>query len=150
MRRKGPWSPDQTDQFFEETRAPLRLACNGASGHPVLASLWFVPLAGELWCATQRTADVVTHLRADPRCAFEVSVESPPYRGVRGPAHATLHERRGEEILRVLIDRYLGDSSSRLANLLLARVAHETAIAIAPQTMFSWDYQKRMGGPVEP
>jgi hypothetical protein len=49
-------------------------------------------------------------------------VESPPYRGVRGRGIATLNDDRGEEILRRLIERYLGDSSSRLASFLLARV----------------------------
>jgi nitroimidazol reductase NimA-like FMN-containing flavoprotein (pyridoxamine 5'-phosphate oxidase superfamily) len=145
MRRKGPWSTEQIERFLEESRAPIRLACNGVSGHPVLASLWFVPLDGKLWCATQRTASVVSHLSRDPRCAFEVSVESPPYCGVRGQGLATLHDDRGEEILRVLIDRYLGDSTSRLARFLLARVEHETAIAIEPQTLVSWDYRERMG-----
>jgi hypothetical protein len=146
MRCKGPWPPEQIERFLREFRAPIRLACNGASGHPVLASLWFIPLDGKLWCATQRTASVVTHLSRDPRCAFEVSVESPPYRGVRGPGLATLHDDRGEEILRMLIDRYQKDSTSRLAAFLLARVEHETAIAIEPQMLVSWDYQERMGG----
>jgi len=145
MRRKGPWSTGKIGRFLEESRVPIRVACNGASGHPVLASLWFVPLDGKLWCATQQTAKVVSHFRRDPRCAFEVSVESPPYRGVRGPGVATLHENRGEEILRMLIDRYLRDSTSRLAGFLLARVEHEAAIAIDPQALVSWDYQERMG-----
>jgi nitroimidazol reductase NimA-like FMN-containing flavoprotein (pyridoxamine 5'-phosphate oxidase superfamily) len=145
MRRKGPWSTEQIERFLEESRAPIRLACNGASGHPVLASLWFVPLDDKLWCATPRTARVVSHLSRDPRCAFEVSVESPPYRGVRGQGVATLRKNRGEEILRMLIDRYLGDSTSQLAAFLLARVEHEVAIAIEPQTLVSWDYQERMG-----
>jgi hypothetical protein len=45
----------------------------------------------------------------------------------------------------MLIDRYLEDSTSRLAGLLLARVEHETAIAIEPHTLVSWDYRERMG-----
>jgi hypothetical protein len=144
MRRKGPWSPEQTGRFLDETRAPIRLACNGGSGHPVLASLWFVPLEGKLWCATQQSASVASHLSRDPRCGFEVSVESPPYRGIRGPGSATLHPGRGEEILRTLLDRYLGDATSRIARLLLERVETETAIAIEPQAIISWDYRERM------
>jgi hypothetical protein len=144
MRQKGPWSTDQIERFLEETRVPIRLACNGASGHPVLASLWFALLDGKLWCATQRTASVASILTRDPRCAFEVSVETPPYRGVRGPGLATLHDDRGGEILNMLIERYLGDPTSRLARILLARVERETAIAIEPQTIVSWDYKERM------
>jgi hypothetical protein len=45
----------------------------------------------------------------------------------------------------MLIDRYLEDSTSQLAGFLLARVEHEIAIAIEPQTLVSWDYQERMG-----
>jgi len=145
MSDKGPWSASQIARFLRETRVPIRVACNGASGHPVLASLWFVPMEGRLWCATQRTARVASILDRDPRCAFEVSVETPPYCGVRGPGLATMHEDRGEEILRALIDRYLGDSSRKLAGLLVARAAHETAIAIEPKSLISWDYRERMG-----
>jgi len=145
VRRKGPWSKERIERFLEDTRVPIRLACLGSSGHPVLASLWFAPLEGRLWCATQRTASVASILARDPRCAFEVSLESPPYRGVRGPALAALHEPRGGEILRLLIDRYLGDSNPQLAELLLARAETETAIAIEPQMLVSWDYEERMG-----
>jgi hypothetical protein len=49
------------------------------------------------------------------------------------------------EALRILIDRCLEDSNSRLAGFPLARVGHETAIAIEPQTLASWDYRERMG-----
>ena len=145
MKHKGPWSGDQIQRFLRNTRIPARIACNGASGHPVLASLWFVPQDGKLWCATQRGASVVSLLTRDPRCAFEVSVETPPYRGVRGTGVATLHEDRGEEMLRVLIERYHGGTDSKLASLLLAHAKQEVAIGIEPRTLVSWDYQERMG-----
>jgi hypothetical protein len=144
MKYKGPWSKEQVERFLRETQIPVRLACNGASGHPVLVSLWFIPLDDKLWCATQRTAQVASILDRDPRCAFEVSVEKPPYYGIRGPALATLHDDRGEEILRELIDRYLGNATSHLARFLLGRVESETAISIEPQILVSWDYRERM------
>lgn len=145
MQRRGPWSTEQSRSFLRDTRVPIRIACNGAAGHPLLASLWFIQRDDRLWCATQRSARVASLLARDPRCAFEISVESPPYRGVRGRGLATLHDDRGEEILRALIDRYLGDDTSRLASYLLRRVDGETAISIEPQTLVSWDYQERMG-----
>jgi hypothetical protein len=145
MKRKGPWSENEIERFIQETRVPLRLACNGASGHPVIASLWFLPRDGTMWCATQRTASVVSHLRRDRCCAFEVAPETAPYRGVRGQALAELHDERGEEILRLLIDRYLEDPNSRLARWLLSRARQDTAIAIEPLTLLSWDFRERMG-----
>ena len=145
MKQKGPWSTDRIDGFLRDARIPLRLACNGSSGFPILASLWFVPEDGRLWCASQRGSSVVSLLSRDPHCAFEVSVEAPPYHGVRGTGVATLQDDRGEEILRVLMERYLGGTDSKLARFLLSRVDQEIAIAIEPQTLVSWDYQQRMG-----
>ena len=146
MKSKDQWLEPEIQRLLDETRIPVRLSCNGASGCPVLASLWYLPEDGRLWCATQRSANVAKLLARDSQCAFEVSVESMPYRGVRGQGLATLHDDRGEEILLKLLDRYLGDSKSQLARSLLAQVATETAIAIEPKTIFSWDYTERMTG----
>ncbi len=145
MQIKGPWSQSQVDRFLAQTRIPLRLSVNGASGHPVLVSLWFLHRDGNLWCATQRDARVAALLARDPRCAFEVAPDALPYHGVRGQALATLHDERGGEMLADLIDRYLGDRSSGLARWLLGRADRETAISLAPRTFVSWDYRERMG-----
>jgi nitroimidazol reductase NimA-like FMN-containing flavoprotein (pyridoxamine 5'-phosphate oxidase superfamily) len=149
MNRKGPWSPAEVDRFLANWRIPVRLAVNGASGHPVLASLWYAHLDGAIWCATKRDSSIATSLARDPRCAFEIAPESRPYHGVRGQALAALHEARGEEILRRLIERYLDHDNSAFARWLLSRAAGETAIALSPLTLVSWDYRKRMSAPRE-
>jgi hypothetical protein len=140
----GPWSPDEIQRFLERVRVPVRLACNGASGHPVLAALWYLPEDDRIWCATQRSSSVAKLLARDPRCAFDISLESVPYRGIRGQALARLHDGRGEAVLRKLIERYLGDSNPGLARTLLSRAGTETAIAIEAQTLVSWDFTDRM------
>ena len=145
MSIKGPWSQAELEHFLDESRVPVRLACNGSSRNPVLVCLWYLPEDGRLWCATQRSASVAILLANDAKCAIDVSLESVPYRGVRGQGLATLYDERGEGILRKLIHRYLGDSKPELERSLLARAATETAIAIKPQTLVSWDYSARMG-----
>jgi hypothetical protein len=133
-------------EFIAATRVPLRLACNGSTGHPLLASLWFAPDGPLLWCATQCDAVVARRLGADPRCTIEVSEESMPYRGVRGRATATLHPERGPEILDRLIERYLGSERPDFARWLRERAEREVAIAIEPLELRSWDYTRRMDG----
>jgi nitroimidazol reductase NimA-like FMN-containing flavoprotein (pyridoxamine 5'-phosphate oxidase superfamily) len=144
MKLKGPWTGGKVDRFLTDTRMPIQIACNGSNGYPVLASLWFVPIEGKLYCATQRSARIISLISQDPRCAFELSIKVPPYRGVRGQGIATVHPGLGEKILHVLIDRYLGDSTSPPAPLLLARAEHEVAIAIEPRSLTSWDFTDRM------
>jgi nitroimidazol reductase NimA-like FMN-containing flavoprotein (pyridoxamine 5'-phosphate oxidase superfamily) len=145
MQITGPWTHAELDAFLAQSRIPIRLAVNGSRGHPLLASLWFVPQGDTIWCATQRSARIARALTRDPRCAFELAPETPPYRGVRGRALAALHDDRAEEILRLAIARYLGDPSSRFARWLLSRARNETAIALEPRSFFCWDYRERMG-----
>jgi hypothetical protein len=74
----GPWSEAEVKTFLGDSRVPVRVASNSASGYPLLASLWLVPLEGSLWCATHQKSQIAKQLASDPRCAFEVSVETPP------------------------------------------------------------------------
>lgn len=130
--------------YLDEMRIPLRLAVLTQSGWPVVLSLWYVLIDGVLWCATQDTARVVRYLRREPRCGFEVASEQPPYRGVRGQGRATVSPERGEEILGILLDRYLGGKGSSLARRLLARADREVAIGVTPTRVHTWDYTERM------
>lgn len=146
MKHASALITDEVAEYLQQTRIPLRLACVTESGWPMVLSLWFVPVDGRLYCATQRSAKVVRYLRREPRCAFEVAADEPPYRGVRGQAMAVLNEGRGKEILEILLVRYLGGTDSSLAKRLLARSENEVAIEIEPRTLFTWDYSARMRG----
>jgi len=115
-----------------------------ASGWPSVLSLWYLYRGGNLYCATQETANVVSYLRHDPRCAFEIAADQPPYCGVRGQGMAVLDVRLGSEILQQLLTRYLGSTDSPLAQRLLAQSQHEVAIIIQPIKVFTWNYTSRM------
>jgi hypothetical protein len=51
-----------------------------------------------------------------------------------------------EDILRLLIQRYLGDEESSLARWLLGRRSSEVTIRVVPSHLHSWDYTNRMTG----
>lgn len=136
----------QVQEHLDQARIPIRLGCQIPSGHPIVISLWFVARADALWCASLEDADVVGFLRENPRCGFEVARDEPPYRGVRGWGEAAIVPEMGEEILRVLIRRYLRDERTPLARWLLSRARHEVAIRIDPERLVTWDYTERMRG----
>jgi nitroimidazol reductase NimA-like FMN-containing flavoprotein (pyridoxamine 5'-phosphate oxidase superfamily) len=144
MRLDGPWSAEAVASYLESAVIPLRLGAVRADGAPIVLSLWFVPIDGELCCATRRAAYIVDLLRADPRCAFEIAADLPPYKGVRGQARATLDDDRGAQVLERLLHRYAVAPSSRLGHTLLARAHDETAIRLVPQSILSWDFTARM------
>lgn len=145
-RLSGPWSMAQVQEHLDQARIPIRLGCQTPSGHPIVISLWFVARGDALWCASLEDADVVSFLRKNPRCGFEVARDEPPYRGVRGWGEAAIVPEMGEEILRVLIRRYLRDERTPLARWLLSRARHEVAIRIDPERLVTWDYTERMRG----
>lgn len=137
------WTSEST-RYLQGTKIPLKLGGLTPSGWPVIVSLWFVLREGSLWCATQGSAKIADYLRRNPRCAFEVAPNQPPYKGIRGRATAKLHADRGEETLRILVDRYLGGTDSPLARRLLSKAATEVAIEINPVSIHAWDYTRRM------
>ncbi len=130
--------------YLETVRIPLRFACTTESGWPMAVSLWFKHQNGRLFCATQKSARVVSYLQNDPRCAFEIAADLPPYCGVRGQAIASIDENIGVEILEQLLVRYLGGMDSALGRNLLAKSDDEVAIILKPVKIYTWDFSSRM------
>ena len=129
--------------FLKEVNIPLRLSCLTTSGWPMIVSLWYLYSEGKLFCSTQKNSKLVKFLRQDPRCAFEIAPETPPYRGIRGKGTVELVEEGAMDTLEKLILRYLGGKDSGLAQYLLSR-DNEVAIVITPKKLYTWDYSSRM------
>jgi len=131
-------------EFLENSRIPLRLACKTESGWPMILSLWFVYSDGSLYCATRGSARIVKYLLNNKDCAFEIAADTPPYCGIRGQAKARIDHQRGVEILEQLLDRYIGSRDNILAEKLLKNSIDEVAIRLDPVNIFSWDFSERM------
>jgi hypothetical protein len=144
--RRGPWGAEETTAFLDATIIPVKLAATAPSGWPLLVSLWFLRRDGMLLCATQQDAHITRALRRDPRCAFEVSPEQPPYCGVRGRAKVTITTDGAPALLGELCERYLGATDSDLARWLLSRAENEVLLVLDPHEITTWDYRRRMGG----
>ena len=144
IRRSGPWPEEKVREFLAEARIPMRLAANTDSGFPVVLSLWFLPQGDELLAAVHRDARIKKRLEADPRCAFEVAPNQPPYCGVRGQAVASLEPEGARALLERLLARYLGSADSGLGRFLLGRADEELIVRLRPTRVDTWDYSRRM------
>lgn len=131
-------------QELLQKKIPLRFSCINNSGWPVILSLWYLQKNGKIYCATQKNAKVIEYLKENPKCAFEIAQDKPPYLGIRGRGEAILREDIAQEILELLITRYLGNQDSSLAKFLLSQRENEVAIEISPSKLFTWDYSERM------
>jgi nitroimidazol reductase NimA-like FMN-containing flavoprotein (pyridoxamine 5'-phosphate oxidase superfamily) len=144
IRSTSAWSATEIRQYLAVAEIPVRLACLATGGTPLLCSLWFLHDDGAIWCATPRTARLAVLLERDPRCAFEVSGDLMPYRGVRGQGTARLSRADGPAVLLRLIDRYLHGRESGFARWLISRQQDEVAIRIDPAWVTAWDFSARM------
>jgi nitroimidazol reductase NimA-like FMN-containing flavoprotein (pyridoxamine 5'-phosphate oxidase superfamily) len=113
---------------------------------PVVLSLWYVYKDGKIYCATQKNAKVVEYLRNNPKCAFEIAADEPPYKGVRGQGEAKILDNMGKDILKILMDKYLGKKESNLSQFLKQKSYSEVSIEITPKKIFKYDYSQRMKG----
>jgi hypothetical protein len=134
---------DMTTNTLLDERIPLRISVQTTKG-PLIAPLWFEWDGARFWCACQKDAAIVRALERDPLCAFDLSTNDMPYRGLRGRGHAHCRPERGVAVLERLIDRYLPDRRTPLAAWLLSRSTNEVAIEITPTWQTTWDYSARM------
>ncbi len=135
-------------QYLIGSDIPVRLSCLSSSNWPIVVSLWYVYYNEKIYCATQNTSKIISYLKHSPKCGFEIAGDRFPYRGIRGYGNASIIHDRGEEILRMLLEKYFkGKETSALYRLLLSKkhLRNEVAIEIMPVRTFEWDYKKRMG-----
>lgn len=142
----GAWSETRLEAFLERSRHPIRIATHRGDGSLWMVALWYRYRDGSFECATWANAHIVRFLQSDSEVAFDISTNRPPYRGVRGNGTATMSSDETKATLRALIERYLGDTESALAEWLLSDARDEVRIRVRPNEMYSWDYTERMGG----
>ncbi|MCA9827762.1 MAG: pyridoxamine 5'-phosphate oxidase family protein [Nitrosopumilus sp.] len=137
-------SPDELDSMVYDEKIPIRIAFVKPDGIPNVVSLWHVILNGKIYCATQKSAKIVSFLKNNPRCGFEIASDKPPYRGVRGEGHVNIVEENAVDILELLIEKYLGKKESALSKFLRDKSASEVSLEITPQKILHFNYSKRM------
>jgi len=140
----GAWSRAEMTAFLDAETVPIRVACRTPAGGLWMLSLWYRYRDGRFEMATSASADVVRYLEADDGVAFEVSVNDPPYCGVRGAGTATVTPDEDKALLEDLFERYLGGTDNELASKLLREDREEVRIALDPTTLYTWDYGDRM------
>jgi len=142
--KSSQWTHEQIATFLESTSVPMRLACHDASGFPLACSLWFCFQDNSLWCASHEKSHIVKLIQNNNKVGFEIGVNEPPYRGVRGQGEVTLVRERAADILLSMLHRYKINQTSGLAKWLLGRVEGEYALRIDIKRITAWDYTERM------
>ena len=137
-------SKSELDSMVYDKKIPIRIAFIKPDGTPNVISLWYEIENEKIYCATQKTAKIVSYLKNNPKCGFEIAADKPPYKGVRGDGIVKIIEEKGIEILETLMKKYLGEKESTLSKFLRENSKSEVAIEITPNKLFNYDYSKRM------
>jgi len=134
----------EIDKFIPDSKIPIRIGFIKGTCTPAVVSLWYVCKDGKIYCATQKTAKIVSHLKKNPVCGFEIAADKPPYKGIRGEGTVQILNETGAYVLDLLMEKYLKGKESTLSKLLRNNSKTEVAIEITPQKVFHYDYSKRM------
>ena len=137
---------EEISKFISDVKIPIRVAFIKPNGTPSVISLWFEQINGKIYCATQKSAKIVSYLQQNPACGFEIAADKPPYKGIRGEGTVKISNDKGMDILEILIGKYLGEKESTPSKLLRDNSKTEVAIEITSQKIFNYDYSKRMKG----
>ena len=135
---------EEIDKFISDSKIPIRIAFMKSTNTPSVISLWYVCKDGKIYCAAQKTAKIVSYLKKNPVCGFEIAADKPPYKGVRGEGAVQILNETGADVLDLLMKKYLGEKESTLSKFLRNNSKTEVAIEITPQKIFHYDYTKRM------
>ena len=143
--QKSSWNEAQIADYLKETVIPMRIAIMDGD-FPTICSLWFDydPAQGVLICATHARSQIAKLIAKNPRCAFEIAANTPPYCGVRGEAVIAVDAAAAAQSLPRLITRYMGDSNAGLGKWLMSRVDEELELRLKPVWISAWDYGQRM------
>jgi nitroimidazol reductase NimA-like FMN-containing flavoprotein (pyridoxamine 5'-phosphate oxidase superfamily) len=133
-------------RFIPDVKIPIRVAFIKPNGTPSVISLWFEQIDGKIYCATQKSAKIISYLQKNSACGFEIAADKPPYKGIRGEGTVKILNDKGMDILKILMDKYLGEKESALSKYLKTNSNTEVAIEITPQKIYRYDYSKRMKG----
>ena len=134
----------EINRFIPDVKIPIRIAFIKSNGTPGVISLWYTYNDCKIYCATQKTAKIVTYLQKNSVCGFEIAADNPPYKGIRGEGTVKILNDKGMNFLEILIDKYLGEKDSTLSKFLRDNSKTEVAIEITPHKIFDYDYSKRM------
>ena len=137
---------DEIDKFIPDSKIPIRIGFIKGNSTPAVVSLWYVCKNGKIYCATQKTAKIVSYLKKNPVCGFEIASDKPPYKGMRGKGTTRILNETGAYVLDLLMEKYLGEKESTLSKFLRNNSKTEVAIEITLQKIFHYDYSKRMKG----
>tara|TARA_A100001011_G_C13933503_1_gene684170 strand:- start:50 stop:493 length:444 start_codon:yes stop_codon:yes gene_type:complete len=143
--KSSAWDQSGIFSFLSENTIPIRLAVI-QDKHPLICSVWF-SVDSETFvisCVSHGKSQLMKSLMADPRVGFEIALNEPPYKGVRGKGNAKLTQENVSNTLHKVIVRFLGNTNSNLARWLLGRADEEYVIKITPSWITSWDYSERM------
>ncbi len=143
-RLENCWSNNDIQHYLDTTAVPMRLACHTPAGYPQVVSIWYLREGNQLVGITHQSSHLMRLIKQDARVGFEVAVNEPPYRGIRGFGDIEWGKTGAQDIMQKLVNRYLDNNNDTLARWLMSRVNEEMVLRVHPVSISSWDYRKRM------
>lgn len=137
------WQQPEIQAYLESTQTPMRLSTTKPDGFPLICSVWHYIENDYLYAVSHKDSLLVKTLLNQPKCAFDISTNEPPYKGIRGQGLADI-QLDASHYLPKLIDKFLGQNFQDLQQFLMNRLDEERLIVININKISAWDFSGRM------
>lgn len=141
--KQSSWNASEIEKYLLASKDPMRFSVMNKDGFPLICSIWHWYEAGYLYAVSHKNSLLIKTLEENNKCAFDISVNAPPYLGVRGKGIAEIQKDAGIYLPK-LIDKFLGAKYQSLQHFLTGRLGDERLIKIEIQSISSWDFSDRM------
>lgn len=130
--------PPQVLAFLDGMKVPGVLSTLSPNVGPVTSAVWFAVLDGQVVISTPASRPKARNARADARVSFIVDTKERPYRGVAIEGDADVFEDVGQEMMRAIARRYLGEP---VPSWMEERIAagERVALRISPRRVRPWN-----------
>lgn len=122
----------------------MRLAYVTASGQPKVVPIWWQYADGRFTVITGPKAEKVRHLAANPKVAFTLDTDRPPYRVLLVDGEAAVEQVDGmAPEYPAIVRRFMGPAAEGYLARMEGRVKRQVRITIAPRRWRILDFVER-------
>lgn len=134
----GDFTESEVEKFLSTSLSPLRLATLDESGYPLINSVGFYFEQGRIYIFTGPKSRKAKNFLRTNKVYFSVDTDLPPYKGVKGRAHAKImndYDRELDLVKKIAL-KFTGNLDNPMSQFVIEQVRSRVKVAVELTPVF--------------